>query len=189
VGPDKHIVLCSVYTRPMLVWLLADAVVRVATRFHLPVIDWHRVVTQLEDFANPSEPSSVGGQKMAEMVVMVVKQHSFSSQVSVVYPQQWPESLPHQDLAPQGQVRDTPVTSPLPSPSSLLPEAAVGTPTGTQEQHPSFASSVSAAATKTTPPSRCGQRDCECCREVQAVASSELCGGEKHMKALTTSSL
>ena len=164
VGPDKHIVLCSVYNpcfgpfgvttlsqdaANASVALLADAVVRVATRLHLPVIDWRRVMTQLEDFANPIEPSSVGGHKMAETVVMVVKQHSFSSQVSVVYPQQWPESeitsLPHQDLAPQGQARDTPVTLPLssPSPSSLLPEAAVGTPTGTQEQHPSFVSSVS----------------------------------------------
>jgi len=72
--------------------LIADAILRVATRFKLPVIDWRRVMTQVEDFANPIEPSSIGGAKMASCIVSVVRNHPFELNTTVVYPQDYPES-------------------------------------------------------------------------------------------------
>ena len=121
VGHDKHIILCSVYNpcfgpfgvttltqtaANVSVALIADAILRVATRLRLPVIDWRRVMTQVIDFANPIEPSSVGGQKMAQVLVDVVSKHDFSSKTCIIYPEQYPISelstQPHDDLSPQG---------------------------------------------------------------------------------------
>lgn len=82
VGVDMKIVLCSIYspcfgpfgvttvsqdTADAFIALVADAMLRVATRFGLPIIDWRRVMNKVEDFANPIEPSSTGGLKMAKV--------------------------------------------------------------------------------------------------------------------------
>ena len=89
--------------------LLADAILRVASKFRLPVIDWRRVMTEVEDFANPIEPSSIGGAKMAEAIVYTIRNHPFEMQTTVVYPQDYPGSqliqaaMPSQEeLALQG---------------------------------------------------------------------------------------
>ena len=50
-------------------------------------------MTDTEDFANPIEPSSKGGQKMADTIVNVVRTHPFGSRRSVVYPQAYPTSV------------------------------------------------------------------------------------------------
>ena len=92
VGRDSNLVICSCYNpcfgpfqvttvsqgvANTTIALLADAVVRVATRLGVPVIDWRRVMTSTDDFANPIEPSSVGGAKMAAAIVDVVRNHPF----------------------------------------------------------------------------------------------------------------
>ena len=50
-------------------------------------------MTGASDFANPIEPSSRGGQKMADTIVHVVRNHPFGSRCSVVYPQAYPTSI------------------------------------------------------------------------------------------------
>lgn len=109
VGEDKagNIIICSIYNPAfepfnvttvsqdaanMCVALLADAILRVATRFGLPVIDWRRVMTEATDFANPIEPSSNGGHKMAEAISVVMQKHPFHLRATVVYPQHYPDS-------------------------------------------------------------------------------------------------
>jgi len=46
-----------------------DAIIRVAIEHSLPVIDLRLVCGAAEDYANPIEPSSVGGAKIARVIV------------------------------------------------------------------------------------------------------------------------
>ena len=49
-----------------------DAIIRVAIEHSLPVIDLRSVCVTREDYANPIEPSSVGGEKIARVIVGLV---------------------------------------------------------------------------------------------------------------------
>ena len=49
-----------------------DAILRVAIEHALPVIDLRSVCAKPEDYANPIEPSSVGGEKIARAIVVIV---------------------------------------------------------------------------------------------------------------------
>jgi hypothetical protein len=49
-----------------------DAIIRVAIEHSLPVIDLRSVCVNAEDYANPIEPSSVGGAKIARAIVGLV---------------------------------------------------------------------------------------------------------------------
>ena len=49
--------------------LFNDAIIRVATEHGIPVIDLRAVCIHEEDYANPIEPSSVGGEKIAQVIV------------------------------------------------------------------------------------------------------------------------
>ena len=49
-----------------------DAIIRVAVEHSLPVIDLRLVCVTAEDYANPIEPSSVGGEKIARVIVGLV---------------------------------------------------------------------------------------------------------------------
>ena len=49
-----------------------DAIIRVAIEHSLPVIDLRSVCATREDYANPIEPSSVGGEKIARVIVGLV---------------------------------------------------------------------------------------------------------------------
>jgi hypothetical protein len=49
-----------------------DAIIRVAIEHSLPVIDLRFVCVTAEDYANPIEPSSVGGAKIARAIVGLV---------------------------------------------------------------------------------------------------------------------
>lgn len=49
-----------------------DAILRVAIEHSLPVIDLRAVCARPEDYANPIEPSSVGGEKIARVIVGLV---------------------------------------------------------------------------------------------------------------------
>jgi len=107
IGAETPLVICSIYNpcfgpfnvttvsqevTNTCVAVLSDSILRVATRFRLPVIDWRRVMTKVEDFANPIEPSSIGGLKMADLIVSVVRNHPFHLQTTIVYPQDYPET-------------------------------------------------------------------------------------------------
>ena len=49
-----------------------DTILRVAIEHRLPVIDLRTICTSPEDYANPIEPSSVGGEKIARVVAGLV---------------------------------------------------------------------------------------------------------------------
>ena len=49
-----------------------DAIIRVAIEHALPVIDLRFVCVTAEDYANPIEPSSVGGAKIARVIVGLI---------------------------------------------------------------------------------------------------------------------
>jgi hypothetical protein len=49
-----------------------DAIIRVAIEHALPVIDLRSVCATRADYANPIEPSSVGGEKIARVIVGLV---------------------------------------------------------------------------------------------------------------------
>ena len=49
-----------------------DAIIRVAIEHALPVIDLRSVCVTKADYANPIEPSSVGGEKIARVIVGLV---------------------------------------------------------------------------------------------------------------------
>ena len=49
-----------------------DAIIRVAIEHSLPVIDLRSVCATREDYANPIEPSSVGGEKIARVIVGLI---------------------------------------------------------------------------------------------------------------------
>src|SRR5262249_55574731 len=49
-----------------------DAIIRVAIEHSLAVIDLRSVCIDAEDYANPIEPSSVGGAKIARVIVGLI---------------------------------------------------------------------------------------------------------------------
>jgi len=49
-----------------------DVILRVAIKFAMAVIDLRFVCTSPEDYANPIEPSSAGGAKIARAIVSLV---------------------------------------------------------------------------------------------------------------------
>ena len=49
-----------------------DVILRVAIENKLPVLDLRYICVNQEDYANPIEPSSIGGQKIAEAIVRMV---------------------------------------------------------------------------------------------------------------------
>ena len=61
------------------VMLFNDAIIRVAAEYGIPVIDLGSVCIQQEDYANPIEPSSIGGEKIARVIVGLVTSASAAS--------------------------------------------------------------------------------------------------------------
>lgn len=49
-----------------------DAILRMAIEESLPVIDLRLICTEPADYANPIEPSSIGGEKIAKVIVALV---------------------------------------------------------------------------------------------------------------------
>ena len=56
-----------------------------AFNFGLPVMDLRLIFDSDEDYANPIEPSAVGGMKMAKIIKGISDSHDFSIKNSVVY--------------------------------------------------------------------------------------------------------
>jgi hypothetical protein len=52
--------------------LFNDIILQVAIEKGLPIIDLRAICTNAEDYANPIEPSSIGGEKIARVIVALV---------------------------------------------------------------------------------------------------------------------
>jgi len=61
-----------------------DCITRAAGRHGLPVLDLRLLCTAPEDYANPIEPSSAGGLKIARLIAVVTR-HDFAPGRTVVY--------------------------------------------------------------------------------------------------------
>ena len=65
--------------------LFNDCILREAFARGLPVIDLRFVCDEDADFANPIEPSAIGGDKIAAAIVSVASEHDFSAGRSAVW--------------------------------------------------------------------------------------------------------
>jgi GDSL-like lipase/acylhydrolase family protein len=66
--------------------LFNDCIIRNARQFQLPVLDLRVVCSEIADFANPIEPSSVGGAKIAEAICRDILGHDFGRRQTVLFP-------------------------------------------------------------------------------------------------------
>ena len=64
--------------------LFNDVIIDEATSRGLPVVDLRRVCTRESDYANPIEPSSSGGDRIAEQVETVVRHYDFTKGSAVL---------------------------------------------------------------------------------------------------------
>ena len=62
-----------------------DIIFQEAVNFNLPVIDLRLIFNDKSDYANPIEPSAIGGLKMAKVIKEVVYTHDFLSNNTTVY--------------------------------------------------------------------------------------------------------
>src|SRR5688572_23204692 len=63
-----------------------DVIVRQAALKKIPLIDLRLLCNDAADYANPIEPSEIGGSKIARTIVEITKEHDFSNQNgSVIY--------------------------------------------------------------------------------------------------------
>lgn len=85
--PHLPLVVCTIYngcfTDPTYQRLAAlglavfnDVILRVAIERRLPVIDLRSICSDPQDYANPIEPSAVGGEKIARAIVAAVAESS-----------------------------------------------------------------------------------------------------------------
>ncbi|KAA2237972.1 SGNH/GDSL hydrolase family protein [Salinarimonas soli] len=65
--------------------LCNDAILRAATARGVPVLDLRLVCDADEDFANPIEPSTKGGDKIAAAIARAVTEHSFGRRRTEVF--------------------------------------------------------------------------------------------------------
>lgn len=66
--------------------LLNDVITREAARRGLPLLDLRVLFDEDADFANPIEPSSQGGEKLARAVAEVVESHDFDRRLACLFP-------------------------------------------------------------------------------------------------------
>ena len=97
----QKVILCSVYkpcfahfdVRPRQeavdvgVVLFADLIHRVGRELGVAILDMRTVMDSVECFANPIEPSTIGGEKIARGIMEIVEKHDFEKELCVVYPQ------------------------------------------------------------------------------------------------------
>lgn len=55
-----------------------DAILRVALQAGVPVLELRSICSEDEDFANPIEPSSRGGEKMVSAIATMLAEHDFT---------------------------------------------------------------------------------------------------------------
>jgi hypothetical protein len=62
-----------------------DIITRAASYHGLPVIDLRVLFDSPEDYANPIEPSAVGGEKLTRAILRVISGHDFTKPRCVLY--------------------------------------------------------------------------------------------------------
>lgn len=88
--------LCTIYypafPEPMLQRLAVtgltvfnDAILRVAAGAGVPALDLRLICTEPTDYANPIEPSAAGGEKIAQVIATVVREHDFAGGRTTLY--------------------------------------------------------------------------------------------------------
>jgi hypothetical protein len=96
LAPGLPLVLCTVYNggfpdarmarlAATAMVVFDDRILRVALENGLPVIELRAVCDRPEDYANPIEPSSIGGEKIAHAIVRVATEHDFGTRRTVIY--------------------------------------------------------------------------------------------------------
>jgi hypothetical protein len=65
--------------------LFNDAIIREATKLRIPILDLRAICNADDDFANPIEPSSQGGEKIAKSVLRLVQSYDFTQNASSVF--------------------------------------------------------------------------------------------------------
>lgn len=96
LAPGIPTALCTVYngnlpdaamqrTAAAAMAVFDDRILRVALEKGLPVIELRAVCARPEDYANPIEPSSVGGEKIARAIVRLVTEHDFAARRTAIY--------------------------------------------------------------------------------------------------------
>ena len=94
---DLPAVICTIYNpcspdeqlqRAMVaaLRLFNDGIIESGREYGFPVIDLRAICTEVADFANPIEPSSTGGAKIAQAICDVVMRHDFAKGETVVFP-------------------------------------------------------------------------------------------------------
>lgn len=96
LAPQLPVTVCTVYNpqenNPVTKQLYKtairffdDIIVQCATRHGLPVIDLRIVCSEPVDFANPIEPSAIGGRKIARAIHTVLHTHDFNAGCTGIY--------------------------------------------------------------------------------------------------------
>ena len=96
LAPGVPVALCTVYNGSFpdarmgrlaatAMAVFDDRILRIALEKGLPAIELRAVCNRPEDYANPIEPSSIGGEKIACAIVRVATQHDFASRRTVIY--------------------------------------------------------------------------------------------------------
>jgi len=62
-----------------------DIIIKQAFLAGLPLIDLRLVCNEATDYANEIEPSEAGGEKIAKVILRVVKEHKFESRMTAPY--------------------------------------------------------------------------------------------------------
>jgi hypothetical protein len=65
--------------------IINDVIIREAVRLGLPLLDLRIICDEDADFANPIEPSSHGGWKMAGAIASLLAKHDFANSISEVF--------------------------------------------------------------------------------------------------------
>jgi len=62
-----------------------DVIIRQAFQSGIPLIDLRLTCSQPEDYANPIEPSSIGGEKITNAIMNVVLEHNFDKHYCQIF--------------------------------------------------------------------------------------------------------
>ncbi len=93
---ERPIILCTIYEprypdpveQRLAVTALSvfnDVIVRQAVEWGLPLLDLRKTCRDSSDFANPIEPSSSGGARIARAIAALLARHSFDIPQTIVY--------------------------------------------------------------------------------------------------------
>jgi GDSL-like Lipase/Acylhydrolase family len=66
--------------------LFDDTIVRAARVTGVPVLELRAICSEDADFANPIEPSTAGGEKIARSLREVILRHDFAGRRTIIYP-------------------------------------------------------------------------------------------------------